>query len=162
MKTLIICVSVHHGNTRKIAEAMAGSLDAEVMAPDEVDPGLLGESQFIGFGSGIYRWKHHVSLLNFAAGLPPLRGKAFIFSTRGNLIRVIPLENYHQALRDRLRSSGLEIVGEFSCLGLDTSGPLNLVGGKNKGRPDENDLTLAREFAEGLASGARFDRIMGN
>lgn len=31
MKTLIICISVHHGNTRKIAQVMAEVLDADIL-----------------------------------------------------------------------------------------------------------------------------------
>jgi len=32
MKTIIVCLSEHHGNTKKIAEAMAAALDAEVIS----------------------------------------------------------------------------------------------------------------------------------
>jgi hypothetical protein len=41
-------------------------------------------------------------------------------------------------------------VGDFSCNGWDTWGPLKLVGGTNKGRPNEQDLQEARVFARGL------------
>ena len=53
MKTLIICESVHHGNTKKIADAMAAVLNAEIKKPAEIDVGKLGEYDLIGFGSGI-------------------------------------------------------------------------------------------------------------
>lgn len=33
MKTLVICISVHHGNTRKIAQAMVEVLDALASIP---------------------------------------------------------------------------------------------------------------------------------
>ena len=162
MKTLIICISVHHGNTRKVAQAMAEVLDADILKPANIDATTLDKYDLVGFSSGIYGWKHHNSLLNLADRLPHTNKKAFIFSTRGNLVRVVPLENYHQELRDRLLEKGFEIVGEFSCLGLDTSGPLKVVGGKNKGRPDENDLDEARKFAVGLQNGSQFTRVMGN
>ncbi len=55
-----------------------------------------------------------------------------------------------------------EIIGEFSCLGLDTIGPLKLVGGINKGHPDEKDLDDARKFAIGLKNRAKFTEIMGS
>ena len=53
MKTLIVCVSEHHGNTKKIAGAMAAVLDAEVSHPDDVNVEALGDYDLIGLGSGI-------------------------------------------------------------------------------------------------------------
>ena len=41
MKTLIIYESVHHGNTEKIAKAMAGILEADLLKPDEIDAKIL-------------------------------------------------------------------------------------------------------------------------
>ena len=38
MKSLIVCVSTSHGNTRRIADRMAEVLDAEVVEPESVDP----------------------------------------------------------------------------------------------------------------------------
>ena len=38
IKSLIICVSTSHGNTRRIADRMAEVLDAEVVEPESVDP----------------------------------------------------------------------------------------------------------------------------
>jgi len=45
---------------------------------------------------------------------------------------------------------GFSIVGDFSCKGWTTWGPLKLFGGTNKGRPNEEDLEEARVFARGL------------
>jgi flavodoxin len=162
MKTLIICMSIHHGNTKKIADAMADVLSADVLEAVNADIGKLEEYDLVGFGSGIYGWKHHKSLLNLIDRLPNTNRGAFIYSTRGNLLRLVPLENYHKDLRNRLLEKGFEIMGEFSCLGFDTSGPLRLVGGKNRGHPDERDLDDAREFAAGLKDGSRFTEIMGS
>lgn len=149
MKTLIICESVHHGNTKKIADAMAGVLGAEVKKPGEVDAGMLGGYDLIGFGSGIYMGKSHKNLLKLADALPKLEKKAFIFSTAGR-------ENVnmkgHRALKEKLTGKGFKIVDEFTCLGYDTFGPLVLVGGVNKGKPDEKDLENARRFAAKIAS----------
>ena len=45
---------------------------------------------------------------------------------------------------------GCPILGEFSCRGYDTFGPLRLVGGIAKGRPDTGELESARSFFRGL------------
>ena len=162
MKTLIICISIHHGNTKKIAKTMAYVLNADILEPVNVDISNLEEYDLVGFGSGIYGWKHHNSLLNLIDKLPHTNKKAFIFSTRGNFIRIVPLKNYHNKLRCVLLKKGFEIIGEFSCLGLDTSGPLRFTGGKNKGHPDEKDLDDARKFAVGLKNGSKFTEIKGS
>ena len=54
---------------------------------------------------------------------------------------------YHKAMQEKLASKGLKVVDEFSCRGFDTFGPLFLIGGLNKGKPDEKDLENARQFA---------------
>jgi len=56
----------------------------------------------------------------------------------------------HAALKEQLAGRGFSIVDEFSCKAWDSWGPLKLIGGINKGRPDEQDLAAAREFARRL------------
>ncbi|MEJ8646009.1 hypothetical protein WKI68_41900 [Streptomyces sp. MS1.HAVA.3] len=51
MKTVIVCVSVSHGNTRRVADTMASVLGAKVVAPEEVDLGELAGADVVGFGS---------------------------------------------------------------------------------------------------------------
>lgn len=162
MKTLIICISIHHGNTKKIAKTMSEVLDAEVLEPANIEVSRLDKYELIGFGSGIYGWKHHNSLSTLIDKLPHTNKKAFIFSTRGNFIRLVPLENYHKDIRNRLLEKEFEIIGEFSCLGFDTSGPLRFVGGKNKEHPNGEDLDKARKFAVGLRNGFKFTEIKGS
>ena len=114
MKTLIICESVHHGCTKKIADAMAATLNAEVKKSGEVDSGKLGEYDLIGFGSGIYMGKMHKNLVKLVDNMPKLEKNAFIFSTAGS-----DNENmkYHKAMKEKLASKGLKVVDEFSCRG---------------------------------------------
>jgi len=158
MKVLIIYCSVHHGNTEKIVKAMAEVLDAEMVGIKDMRGRDLSEYGLIGFGSGIYFGTHHRSLLRFADKLPELRGKrGFIFSTSGignagNMVHNIRLgiSHYHVPLRKKLAAKGLDIRGEFNCRGFDTAGPLKIIGGIRKGRPDKRDIKRARTFAAGL------------
>jgi len=148
MKTLIVCESWHHGNTKKIAEAMAEVLHAEIISPGDVNVEALANFDLIGFGSGIDHGKHYKGLLKRVDALPMLDKNAFVFSTRG----APRLGTYHRILNNTLAEKGFTIVGEFSCRGFDTNGPLRLVGGIAKGRPNEQDLQSAREFAKTLTS----------
>lgn len=150
MKTLIIYISIHHGNTEKIAEAMAEVLDAKLVKPREVGTTTLSKYDLIGFGSGIYYHKHHKGLLDLIGRLPDLkRKKAFIFSTSG--VRKMPVfNNFDKQLKKKLLEKGFNIIGEFSCRGFDTAGPFKLIGGISKDRPNEKDLEQARNFTQDL------------
>ena len=146
MKTLILYTSVHHQNTEKVAKVMAEELGADLVSIDQAQPETITAYDLIGFGSGIYYMKFHKTLLEFVGALTIVTGKrAFIFSTSGDggIQR-------HAALKEQLVNRGFSIVGDFSCNGWDTWGPLKLVGGTNKGRPNEQDLQEARVFARGL------------
>jgi flavodoxin len=151
MKKLIVCQSYHHGNTKKIADAMGAVLDAEVIKPPDASAERLGAYDLIGFGSGIAFGKHYKGLLKCVGALPAFDKKAFIFSTRG-----APRQgSHHDALNDLLTSKGLTIVGEFSCRGWDTYVPIfKLIGGIARGHPNEQDLRDVREFAQGLKQAA--------
>ena len=37
MRSLVVCVSISHGNTRRVADRMAEVLDAQVVEPEAVD-----------------------------------------------------------------------------------------------------------------------------
>jgi flavodoxin len=158
MKTLIVVHSYHHGNTRKVAEAMAGALGASVKAPRDLESSELDSYDLVGFGSGIDSDNHYAPLLEFADRLTLSPGKkAFIFSTNGMPAalfgpgsRELYSRKCHAALRGRLRAKGYEILGEFIGPGLNTNAFLWRIGGVNKGRPNAEDLERARRFARGL------------
>ena len=145
MKSLIVYVSVEHGNTEKVAKAISEVLGAELKEAKDVDPQALQNYELIGFGSGIFFSKFHARLLQLVTEMPHSSYKALIFSTSG-----YGKTNVHDALRKELERKGCQIIGDFACKGWDTYKPFKLVGGINKGRPDENDLAQAREFARNL------------
>jgi len=153
MKALIIYISVHHGNTEKVAKVIANILDADLLQVEQADASMLEQYDLIGFGSGIYFGKHHESLLDFVDKLSMLRNKkAFIFSTSG-LRKIRFIYDFDKPLKVTLQRKGFDIIGEFSCRGYDTSKAAMIVGGINKGRPNAKDLKQAEDFAR---------RILGN
>ena len=90
MKTLIVCVSEHHGNTKKIADAMAAVLDAEVSHPDDVNVEELGDYDLIGLGSGIAFGKHYKRLLELVDALPALHARRLCSQRGGHPWGVAP------------------------------------------------------------------------
>ena len=146
MQVLIVCKSVHHSNTRKIAETIAEELNAEVIEPENVDKNSMENYDIIGFGSGIYFLAHHRDLLEFIDKIFPAKRNCFVFSTKG----FTPTLINHSKIKRKLREKGFNIVGEFSCRGYDSVGPLKFFGGINKNRPNDKDIKRAREFAKNL------------
>ncbi len=148
MKTLIVCSSVHRGNTLKIAKAMADVLGAEVLKPDEVDMTSFYQYDLIGFGSGIYAGRFHKSILKFIENLSSSKGrKAFVFSTSWRLKK-----EYNERIKNTLADKGFNVIDNFSCKGFNCFGPFRLIGGLNKGRPNEEDIEKAADFAQKLKS----------
>jgi len=152
MKTLIIYMSTHHGNTEKVARKMAKALGADLMKPGEVaDPLIVRKYDLVGFGSGIYFGRFHRAMFELVSKMRDMGGKkAFTFSTGG-----APEDNFANRFGipefpKKLKEKGFDVVDGFFCLGFDTYGYLALIGGLNKGRPDEKDLKAAEAFARGL------------
>ncbi len=145
MKSLVIYVSVEHGNTEKVAKAISEVLGADLKDAKDVDPHEVLSYDLIGFGSGIFMGKFHVRLLKLVSEISHSQSKAFVFSTGG-----YGKIDYHTELKKELEGRGYRIVGDFACKGWDTYGPFKMVGGINKGRPNEADLENARRFANNL------------
>lgn len=156
-RSLLVCKSVHHGNTATVARAMAEALGSGTLiaAPEEIPYTTLDRYDLIGVGSGIYFGRMHAALFTWLASLPDaitLVRPAFVFSTSG-----LPFlaKAGHAPLKKLLARKGFDVVGEFSCRGFDSWGPLWFAGGLNRRRPDERDLQRAREFARRLVPAAR-------
>ncbi|BBZ49076.1 flavodoxin family protein [Mycobacterium heidelbergense] len=150
MKSLVVCASRSHGNTRRVADRIAEVLAAEVVTPESVDPEIVRGYDLVGFGSGIYYMMVDARLRKLIRRLPAVDRhiRAFTFFTSG--AREIPLLGYNKPVRERLEQKGFEVIGSFSCRGFDTVGPFGFIGGINRGRPDDLDLDRAAEFAERL------------
>jgi flavodoxin len=152
VNTLIVVKSMHHQNTARVAQAMAEVLQAKLVTPEELTPADAGAYDVLGIGSGIYFGRFHRSLRQWIADLPrvPATRAAFVFSTSG-LPFLQPL--WHGPIRRRLSAKGYRVLGEFSCRGFDTVGPLWLIGGLNRRHPDLQDLARAADFSRGLSAG---------
>lgn len=146
-RSLILCKSVHHGNTALVAAAIAAALGAEVASPEEVPYTTLPRRGLVGFGSGVYYGRMHRALFDWLAGLPdapvPIM-PAFVFSTSG-----LPClaQFWHAPLVRLLARKGFDVRGAYACRGFDTWGPLWLAGGLNRRHPDARDLEKAADFA---------------
>ncbi|MCB5168837.1 flavodoxin [Streptomyces bambusae] len=151
MKTVIVCASVAHGNTQRVADRMARTLAARVVTPEQADPAELAAADLVGFGSGVYHGRLHPRLNAFVRALPPGQGRAFVFATSG--LPALPPAPFTRPTVRLLERKGYEVAGTFSCRALDTWALFRLVGGINRQRPDADDLAAAQAFAERLRGG---------
>lgn len=143
MKTLIIVSSTYLGNTMKVASAMAGELGAKVVTPREATAETVAGYDLIGLGSGVRFSSHDRETVDVARRILPHGKPVFIFSTRCNPL----LGGYHSRLKGVLGDAGATLLGEWSCRGLDQTGPWVMMNGFNKSHPTERDLARARIFA---------------
>ena len=141
MKTAICYYSRHHGNTRKVVEAMAGEGEVDLMDVTARQTVRLEEYDCIGLASGIYFGTFHQAVLAFARQYLPQGKPVFFVCTCGGA-----KGSGTKAISEIAGERGCPVLGEFSCRGHDTFGPFKLVGGIAKGRPNARDLERARSF----------------
>ncbi|MCR5671405.1 MAG: flavodoxin family protein [Butyrivibrio sp.] len=138
--TAIIYASTHHGNTKKVVDAIAKEFEIDLIDATQVQEKDLSSYELIGFASGIYAAQFHAAVKNFAAKNLPNDKKIFYIMTSAMN------KDFSKSMEESVKGKNAQIVGRFSCKGYNTFGPFKLVGGTGKGHPDENDLKDAVEF----------------
>lgn len=145
MNTAIIYYSQHHGNTKKLLNAIAAAEDValiDVTADPDAD---LSAFDRIGLASGIYFNAFAKQLMAYAdAHLPEGRDVFFIY-THG-----APVGGFLKGIRAITGKKKCRELGAYHCLGFDTFGPFKLVGGIAKGHPTEDEIRGAVDFYRGL------------
>lgn len=145
MKSIIVYASTHHGNTKKLLDAITSKFDVELVNAIDVTSKDLSEYDLIGFASGIYAAKFHKSVINFAADNLPNDKKIFFIMTSAMD------KDFSSSMDSALSGKNAQVLGKFSCKGYNTFGPFKLVGGTSKGKPDKEDLKNAIRFYNMIA-----------
>lgn len=145
MNTAIVYYSEHHGNTKKLLDAIAAKHEVELVNVLEKPDFDLNGFDRIGFASGIYYSTFAKQLLKYAGEKLPDGKEVFFIGTCG-----APRKGYYNAIRKITDEKNCKCLGEYTCLGFDTFGPFKLVGGIAKGHPTEQEIEDAVKFYEGL------------
>lgn len=141
-KIAIVYVSTHHGNTKKVVEAMAAERECDLYPADRAKDAELSKYDVVGFASGVYFQSLSPIVVQLARDLELSdRQRTFIVYTAG-----INYKNYAAPVEKILREKNGTYVGRYSCRGYDTWGPLKLIGGIARKNPTEQELRKAREF----------------
>ena len=146
MATAIIYCSKHHGNTKKLLDAIAEE-DSEVELVDVTEKQELDLRRYdkIGFASGIYYNKFAEQVQNYAKVNLPTGKNVFFIATAGN-----PTKSCFNSIAAVTQEKHCKELGRYITKGFDTYGPFKLVGGLQKGHPTEEEVQAAVNFYKGL------------
>ena len=145
MKTAIVYYSEHHGNTKKLLDAIAEKHDVTLINVTKSPETDLSGYDRIGLASGIYYSSFAKQLLAYAEEHLPEGKDVFYIYTHG-----APKGMFLNAVRKIAEAKHCRELGDYHCQGFDTFGPFKLVGGIAKGHPTEDEIAGAVSFYEGL------------
>jgi len=140
LKVAIAYYSQHHGNTKKLLDAIKNFGDVKLINVVECKEADLSVYDIIGFASGIYFAKFSKAVIEFAKNNLPDKKQVFLIYTYG------VKRDYTKGMKRIIEEKSCRLLGSYGCRGFDIFGPLKLIGGIAKGHPDENDLKGAIEF----------------
>lgn len=143
MKTAIVYYSTHHGNTKKLLDA----LPKDVVLIDAAAPSTTDLSVFdrVGFASGIYAGAFAKQVMNFALQYLPERKPVFFVATAA-----MKLKNHFVGITHACEKKRAILLGSYICQGFNTYGPFKLVGGTSKGHPTQEEIDGFLAFYNGL------------
>lgn len=142
MKTIIIYYSVHHGNTKKVAEGLSEHLNYDTIPIGNASTIDLGAYDAVIIASGVYASSIPKEIKNYIVeNSEELRQKRIgVILTSGILS-----ERFMKSAETVFNNVGISVDAKFQCKGYDTFGPLSLIKGINKGRPNDEDIKNAIE-----------------
>ncbi len=143
MKALIIYYSMYNGHTKIIAQSMAEVIGAELINAEELNDIDALKYDLIGFGSGVYNQSMHPVLSEIIEKINLKDKNVFVFSTSA-----AGIEMYNKNVISLLSAKGAVLNGSFACKGYYSNNLLKIIGGINKGRPNDNDIKNANDFAK--------------
>ena len=123
------------GNTKRLAEAIADELGVEALP---ITTPINGKADVLLLGNSYYAFTIAPEVRNFVAGLSQNNvGKIVNFGTAAMM------KSTYKKVRAVADAVGIPVLDrEFHCKGE--------FKGMNKGRPNEEDLKAAREFARSI------------
>ena len=144
-KAVIIYASLHHGNTRKLVEAISDKYEIDIIDASEHQHADLSEYDLIGFASGIDFGNFYDSVKQFLENNLPYGKRVFFLYTCAKV---------SHRFTEKIKSAALEkdaiISGEYGCKGFNTYGPWKFIGGMNKNHPSEDEISSAINFFSSL------------
>ena len=144
-KAVIIYASTHHGNTRKLVEAICEKYAVAQIDATTQPQADLAEYDLIGFASGIDFGKFYPAVELFLKDNLPNNKRIFFLYTCAKKSR-----RFTDSMRTEAEKKQAIVLGEYSCKGYNTYGPWKLIGGMNKNHPTQDEINGAICFYESI------------
>ena len=141
MKIAIAYASTHHGNTKRLVDAIAKANQVVLIDVTRTPETNLSSYELIGFASGVAFGKYYPQLLDFVRNNLPEHKKFFAMHTAGR-----PDPDQAKALLALAGARHGTCLGVYKCKGFDTYGPFKMIGGINKHHPSEEEVEGALAF----------------
>ena len=149
-KIVLIYASTHHGNTRKLAEAISSRYKITLIDAVRQETADLSGYDLIGFASGIDFGRFYEPVERFLERNLPDGKRVFFLYTCAK-----PDDRFTGRMREKALQRNAILLGTYGCRRYNTYGPLKLIGGMNKGHPTAEELDGAIRFVKTLLEGQR-------
>ena len=139
MKTMILYRSKHHGNTKKLVDAVVAAfpdvecIDVATLGKNEYPD--LSEYPLVGVASGIYYGQIDKDLARVVSNVLVEGQQVFALMTYGGKDKW-----YGKDIDGLCRMQRANFLTSYGCVGYDSWGPYKLMGGIWKDRPNEDDI----------------------
>ena len=146
-KICIVYDSMHNMNTEKLVLSLKENYnDVDIIKVNNFDINAIDNYPKIGLASGIYwgRFSTNIEELLDKILDSDVKNLFFIYTSGIGKVR------YEKKLIKRLEEKNKICLGIFSCKGFDKYGPFKLIGGINKGKPNEKDIQNLIKFFENI------------
>ena len=146
-KIIIFYYSYSAMSTEKLVKGIQNSFpNIEILLLPSEEKNDVSSYDYIGFASGIYAWDFGKPIYEKLEKLKGLEGKkcfSLCTSTAGN-------EKYVLYPKESIEKKGGKFIGGWGCPGKAVFFPLNLFGGVNKVRPNDDDIKTGSEYLKKL------------
>ena len=144
-KVAIVYASIHHGNTKKLVDAISQKFTVALIDTTQQIRADLTDYDLIGFASDIDFGKFYDPVEQFLKDNLPKNKQVFFLYTCA-----MARDSFTKSVRNEVQKQDAVILGEYGCRGFNTYGPWKLIGGMNKGHPTEDEIAGAVHFVSNL------------
>ena len=146
-KIAIVYASRHQGNTRKLVEGLAETLDLTLIDAQECHQADLSPYDLIGFASGIDFGRFYAPVVQFLQENLPEKKKVFFLYTCAKVS-----DRFIRQIHEEAVKKNAVFLGAYGCRGYNTYGPWKWIGGMNKNHPDQTEIQEAVRFVASLSA----------
>lgn len=144
-RAVIIYASVHHHNTKKVADYVAAAIHADTVDILKTPEPDIGGYDLVIFASGIYFNRIHKTLQNYLDRTSFQGKQTALLYTCG-----MHYMEFAKPIEKMMKEQGADYKGSCYCRGYDTFGALKMIGGIAKKHPNQKDLDKVLKAVKGF------------